>query len=69
DATLFMRADQVQAAWRLLMPVLAAWRENPTADFPNYASGSWGPAAAEALVARDGISWLTPTLGGRRSEA
>jgi len=62
DATLFMRADQVKAAWRLLMPVLEAWEENPAPDFPNYAAGSWGPEAAEMLVARDGISWLTPTL-------
>lgn len=64
DATLFMRADQVKAAWQLLMPVLEAWEENPAPDFPNYAAGSWGPEAAEVLVARDGISWLTPTLGG-----
>jgi glucose-6-phosphate 1-dehydrogenase len=64
DATLFMRADQVEAAWQLLMPVLEVWEENPAPDFPNYASGSWGPEAAEVLVARDGISWLTPTLGG-----
>ncbi len=64
DATLFMRADQVKAAWQLLMPVLEVWEENPAPDFPNYASGSWGPEAAEVLVARDGISWLTPTLSG-----
>jgi glucose-6-phosphate 1-dehydrogenase len=62
DATLFMRADQVQAAWQLLMPVLDVWAENPAPDFPNYAAGSWGPEAAESLVARDGNSWLTPTL-------
>ena len=62
DATLFMRADQVEAAWRLLMPVLQAWQENPAADFPNYAAGSWGPESATLLVARDGNSWLTPTL-------
>jgi len=62
DATLFMRSDQVEAAWRLLMPVLDVWADNPAADFPNYPSGSWGPEAAEALVARDGRNWLTPTL-------
>ncbi len=62
DATLFMRADQVEAAWRVLMPVLEAWAENPANDFPNYAAGAWGPESAEALVAQDGNSWLTPTL-------
>lgn len=62
DATLFMRADQVEAAWRLLMPVLNAWSENAAADFPNYVAGSWGPESAEMVVARDGRSWLTPTL-------
>jgi glucose-6-phosphate 1-dehydrogenase len=54
DATLFMRADQVEAAWRLLTPVLELWSENAAPDFPNYAAGSWGPESAEALVAKDG---------------
>jgi glucose-6-phosphate 1-dehydrogenase len=62
DATLFMRADQVAAAWNLLQPILDAWEENPAPDFPNYASGTWGPEAAEALIARDGKTWMTPTL-------
>lgn len=62
DATLFMRADQVEAAWRMLMPVLEVWADNPPNDFPNYAAGTWGPESAEALVAVDGNSWLTPTL-------
>lgn len=62
DATLFMRADQVESAWRLLMPVLEAWEANPALDFPNYVAGSWGPEAATMLVASDGNSWLTPTL-------
>jgi glucose-6-phosphate 1-dehydrogenase len=62
DATLFMRADQVEAAWKLLQPILDVWEENPAPDFPNYASGSWGPEAAEALIARDGRNWMTPTL-------
>jgi glucose-6-phosphate 1-dehydrogenase len=68
DATLFMRADQVEAAWRLLMPVLEAWKDNSATDFPNYAAGSWGPESAELLVARDGKSWLTPTTTNHKSE-
>lgn len=62
DATLFMRADQVEAAWQLLMPVINVWEENRAADFPNYAAGSWGPESSNRLVASDGNSWLTPTL-------
>jgi glucose-6-phosphate 1-dehydrogenase len=62
DATLFMRTDQVEAAWKLLMPILDVWAENPAADFPNYVAGAWGPESADLLVARDGNSWLTPTI-------
>lgn len=62
DATLFMRADQVEVAWKLLMPVLDVWAENPAPDFPNYTAGSWGPESSDLLVAHDGNSWLTPTL-------
>lgn len=62
DATLFMRADQVEAAWSLLMPVLEVWANSPPSDFPNYAAGTWGPEAAEALIARDGRSWLLPAI-------
>jgi glucose-6-phosphate 1-dehydrogenase len=61
DATLFMRSDQVETAWRLLMPVIEAWIANPAPDFPNYPAGGWGPEAAERLIARDGRAWLTPS--------
>jgi glucose-6-phosphate 1-dehydrogenase len=44
------------------MPILEVWENNPAPDFPNYTSGTWGPEVAEQLVARDGRSWLTPTL-------
>ena len=55
-----MRADQVEAAWSLLMPVLEAWAALPPSDFPNYAAGTWGPEAADVLIARDGRNWLQP---------
>jgi len=58
DTTLFMRADQALAAWQLLAPVVETWDSVPSADFPNYAAGSWGPEPAEALIARDGRSWF-----------
>jgi glucose-6-phosphate 1-dehydrogenase len=60
DATLFMRADQVEAAWQWLMPVLGVWAEAPPSDFPNYAAGSWGPEEAQRLLAQ-GHSWPLPT--------
>jgi glucose-6-phosphate 1-dehydrogenase len=59
NATLFMRADQVEAAWKIIMPILDAWEARPPVDFPNYAPGSWGPEDAEALIARDGHNWIT----------
>ncbi len=61
DATLFMRSDQVAAAWQLLTPVLDAWAANPAPDFANYNAGSWGPEAADRLIARDGRAWLNPS--------
>jgi glucose-6-phosphate 1-dehydrogenase len=60
DATLFMRADQVECAWEVLEPVLAAWTDVAPSDFPNYPSGMWGPPSAEALIAQDGRRWLEP---------
>jgi glucose-6-phosphate 1-dehydrogenase len=58
DATLFMRADQVECAWSVVDPVLEVWNSVEAPDFPNYPSGSWGPESAEALIAQDGRSWL-----------
>jgi glucose-6-phosphate 1-dehydrogenase len=57
DPTLFMRADQVEAAWQLLMPVLEVWAESNPRNFPNYAAGSWGSKAADELLAREGHAW------------
>ncbi|HKC36133.1 MAG TPA: glucose-6-phosphate dehydrogenase [Chitinophagaceae bacterium] len=58
DQTLFMRGDQVEAAWELLMPVIHAWMK-PSLSFPNYSAASWGPELAEALIAADGFHWLS----------
>ncbi len=57
DATLFQRADQVEAAWALVEPVLDGWANTTPRHFPNYAAGSEGPSAANDLLARDGRSW------------
>ena len=57
DATLFQRADNVEAGWRAVQPILDAWAATPAKDFPNYEAGSMGPAAADELLARDGHGW------------
>ncbi|EDM36634.1 glucose-6-phosphate 1-dehydrogenase [Pedobacter sp. BAL39] len=62
DQTQFMRADQVESAWELLMPVVNAWENKKSLSFPNYTADSWGPEDAEALIARDGFHWFTLPL-------
>src|SRR6266481_6936113 len=57
DGSLFHRSDMVEAAWEAASPILEAWKNNPPTDFPNYASGSWGPEAATHLIERDGHHW------------
>jgi glucose-6-phosphate 1-dehydrogenase len=57
DPTLFSRTDFVEASWRIMQPVLDAWKATPAADFPNYVAGTWGPRAANNLLARDGRRW------------
>jgi glucose-6-phosphate 1-dehydrogenase len=57
DATLFQRADMVDAAWTVVTPVLDVWKALPPRNFPNYASGSWGPKEANDLLERDGRQW------------
>src|SRR5581483_3963366 len=60
DASLFMRADQVEDAWAVVTPILEAWEASAPEDFPNYAAGTWGPDAATQLMARDGRHWHAP---------
>src|ERR1700684_2105165 len=57
DAALFQRADMVEGGWKVVDPVLDVWRALPPRKFPNYASGSWGPADADQLLERDGRHW------------
>jgi glucose-6-phosphate 1-dehydrogenase len=56
NPTLFMRRDEVEAAWRWIDPILAAWGAVGEPPRP-YAAGSWGPSAAVALIERDGRTW------------
>ena len=53
---LFVRSDEQEQAWRWVEPILDAWARDPGGPRP-YAAGGWGPAAASALVARDGYAW------------
>jgi len=62
DATLFMRDDQVDEAWSLLMPILNAWGDPTSTDLSIYPAGTWGPETADTLLAQDGRSWLLPTI-------
>jgi len=57
DATLFQRADMVEAGWSIVTPLLDVWNAIPARNFPNYAAGDWGPADADALLENDGREW------------
>jgi glucose-6-phosphate 1-dehydrogenase len=57
DGTLFAHRDGVEATWALITPILKAWSESPVKDFPNYAAGTWGPSAADALLESEGRKW------------
>lgn len=62
DGTLFMRADQEHYAWSIVQPILDTWQNHPATTFPNYVAGTWGPEAGEALIARDGRTWMSGPL-------
>jgi glucose-6-phosphate 1-dehydrogenase len=57
DATLFQRADMVEAGWTVVDPVLDVWKALPPRKFPNYACGTWGPSEADRLLEVDGRKW------------
>jgi glucose-6-phosphate 1-dehydrogenase len=54
--TLFMRRDEVEAAWEWVDPIISAWQETEQ-RCKKYTSGTWGPTAAIALIERDGRTW------------
>jgi glucose-6-phosphate 1-dehydrogenase len=58
DATLFRRADEIEAGWRIVQPLLDAWAAGaPGTEPDSYPAGSAGPPEADALLTRDGRSW------------
>ena len=59
--TLFMRSDELEAAWEWVEPILNYWEQEEIEPIP-YTSGTWGPAAASALIGRDGLQWREEAL-------
>lgn len=57
DASLFARSDGIEAAWRLIDPILEGWKTRDAPPLASYELGSWGPAEADALLAGDGSAW------------
>ncbi len=57
DQSLYPRSDEIEASWSFVQPILDHWRNNRPPEFPNYQTGSWGPAAADELIESDGRRW------------
>ena len=57
DLTLFARADEVEAMWEVVDPIIARWAETPAEDFPNYTAGSEGAKESSDLIKADGRAW------------
>jgi glucose-6-phosphate 1-dehydrogenase len=67
DATLFMRADQVEAAWKVVMPIVDAWRKSPAKQLHLYKAGSWGPTASNAILKPHAREWFRlPVRNGEK---
>jgi glucose-6-phosphate 1-dehydrogenase len=62
DQSLFARADEIEASWKFVDPILEHWSQHRAPEFPNYPAGSWGPKAADDLIAADGRQWWSDRL-------
>jgi glucose-6-phosphate 1-dehydrogenase len=60
EMTLFTRSDEVEAAWKIIDPLLHYWESHPANPMPTYPAGSWGPPEADHLIAQDGVQWRRP---------
>ena len=60
EMTLFTRSDEVEAAWKIIDPLLNYWESHKAAPYPVYTAGSWGPSEADRLISLDGARWRTP---------
>ena len=66
DASLFLRSDHIEEAWRIVDPLLRAWEDPEVSPLHLYQHGSWGPKASDAFLARDGREWMqAPTEQGK----
>lgn len=62
DATLFIRRDEVESAWEIVDAIRQGWGEKPLTNREFYSAGTWGPVAADDLLAQAGHTWRNPTL-------
>ena len=62
EATLFTRSDEVEAAWRVIDPLIQYWESHKPKRMPTYAAGSWGPREADELIEEDGVEWREPEV-------
>jgi glucose-6-phosphate 1-dehydrogenase len=60
EATLFTRSDEVEAAWKVIDPLIQYWESHRPKRMPTYAAGSWGPREADELIEKDGVEWREP---------
>ena len=60
DATLFIRRDEVETAWRIVDSIRKGWEDKPLTNREFYSAGTWGPVAAEDLLAQSGHAWRDP---------
>jgi len=60
DSTLFIRADAVEACWKIIQPILNAWKNNPEIVVYGYPSGTWGPECADDLITGREFQWRYP---------
>jgi len=58
DSTLFIRGDEIEAAWALVTPILEAWEAADAKAVHPYPAGSWGPEAADGFIGQDGRQWV-----------
>jgi len=62
DATLFIRRDEVETAWKIIDSIREAWNDKPLTNREFYAAGTWGPVAADDLLAQAGDAWHEPVM-------
>jgi glucose-6-phosphate 1-dehydrogenase len=65
DASLFHRADSIEAGWPVVQPMLSVWKEEGASDLPIYPAGSSGPEKANQLLLRDGRRWRAISADGQ----